>query len=103
VQNELTFNALPLSSRLASTKLFVRDLTVLSRHADAIVMTGSSNVGRLMALLFEAARVERGVEGRREMRSLDTRCVALSLFLLSVADSLITVVVNRWFPTSKFS
>ncbi|GAA6036117.1 hypothetical protein JCM8097_006624 [Rhodosporidiobolus ruineniae] len=79
--NEVTFNSLPLSTRLASTRLFVRDLTVLTRRADAIVMTGSSNVGRLMLLLFEAARREKGIEGRREVRSLDT----------------------RWFPTARFS
>ncbi|GAA5914557.1 hypothetical protein JCM6882_000418 [Rhodosporidiobolus microsporus] len=79
--NEATFNALPLSDRLSETRLFVRDLTVLSRHADAIVMTGSSNVGRLMTLLFEAARRDRGETGKREVRSLDT----------------------RWFPTARFS
>ncbi|GAA5829760.1 hypothetical protein JCM11251_007870 [Rhodosporidiobolus azoricus] len=79
--NEATFNALPLASRLSSTRLFVRDLTVLCRRADAIVMTGSSNVGRLMTLLFEAGRRERGERGKREVRSLDT----------------------RWFPTARFS
>ncbi|GAA6017283.1 hypothetical protein JCM10207_003678 [Rhodosporidiobolus poonsookiae] len=79
--NEQTFNALPLSTRRAGAQLFIRDLTILSRHADAIVMTGSSNVGRLMTALLEAARAERGEEGRREVRSLDT----------------------RWFPTARFT
>jgi hypothetical protein len=54
-------------------------LTVLSSRADALVVTGSSNVGRLMMLLFEARRREVGeAEGRREVRSLDTRCARLS-------------------------
>ncbi|GAA5866589.1 hypothetical protein JCM8547_005468 [Rhodosporidiobolus lusitaniae] len=79
--NENTFNALPLASRVSSTQVFVRDLTVLAQEADAVVMTGSSNVGRLMVLLFEAARRERGERGKREVRSLDT----------------------RWFPTARFS
>ncbi|BGP47458.1 hypothetical protein JCM10450v2_003310 [Rhodotorula kratochvilovae] len=69
--NELEFNALPLSSRISSARLFVRDLTVLARRSDALVVTGSSNVGRLMMLLFEASK-EDGRGGRRELRSLDT-------------------------------
>ncbi|BGP15376.1 hypothetical protein JCM10213v2_003344 [Rhodosporidiobolus nylandii] len=79
--NEATFNSLPLSTRLAQTRLFVRDLTVLAHRADALVMTGSSNVGRLMTVLFEGARRARQEEGRREVRSLDT----------------------RWFPTARFT
>ncbi|BGP39359.1 hypothetical protein JCM10449v2_003297 [Rhodotorula kratochvilovae] len=42
--NELEFNALPLSSRISSARLFVRDLTVLARRSDALVVTGSSNM-----------------------------------------------------------
>ncbi|GAA5935496.1 hypothetical protein JCM1841_003910 [Sporobolomyces salmonicolor] len=77
--NENAFNALPLSTRIAQTRLFVRDVTVLTTRADALVVTGSSNVGRLMALLMgERAREGRG--GGR-VRSLDT----------------------RWFPTARFS
>ncbi|GAA5906559.1 hypothetical protein JCM5296_000289 [Sporobolomyces johnsonii] len=77
--NENAFNALPLSTRIAQTRLFVRDVTVLTTRADALVITGSSNVGRLMALLMgERAREGRG--GGR-VRSLDT----------------------RWFPTARFS
>lgn len=75
-QNEAAFNSLPLSSRIASARVFVRDVTVLARRSDALVVTGSSNVGRLMMLLWEAAHPRE--EGkRRELRSLDTRCVAL--------------------------
>ncbi|GAA5819989.1 hypothetical protein JCM3770_006815 [Rhodotorula araucariae] len=76
--NELAFNSLPLASRVASARVFVRDLTVLAQRSDALVITGSSNVGRLMMLLFEASRAE---GERRELRSLDT----------------------RWFPTARFT
>ncbi|BGP61890.1 hypothetical protein NBRC10512v2_003210 [Rhodotorula toruloides] len=69
--NETAFNRLPLSTRISSARLFVRDLTVLSSRADALVVTGSSNVGRLMMLLFKARRREKG-ERRGEVRSLDT-------------------------------
>lgn len=90
-QNETEFNRLPLPARIASTRAFVRDLTFLARNADALVVTGSSNVGRMLMVLHEAeARRRRGENGgaregeegkaegggrRREMRSLDTRCV----------------------------
>ncbi|GJN89519.1 hypothetical protein Rhopal_002506-T1 [Rhodotorula paludigena] len=78
--NEAAFNSLPLSSRIASARVFVRDVTVLARRSDALVVTGSSNVGRLMMLLWEAAHPPQ--EGkRRELRSLDT----------------------RWFPTARFT
>ncbi|GAA5863341.1 hypothetical protein JCM3774_005259 [Rhodotorula dairenensis] len=105
--NENEFNRLPVSSRIRSTRQFVRDLTFLARRADAVVVTGSSNVGRLLMMLSEAeqrrrsqtesltvvdgvrAGREEGQEeeegirrrrGRREMRSLDT----------------------RWFPTARY-
>lgn len=91
-QNETAFNRLPLPSRVAATRQFVRDLTFLSRRADALVVTGSSNVGRLLMMLFDAENTNRSkAEGelqsrRREMRSLDTRfgfllSLSLSLFL----------------------
>ncbi|GAA5925944.1 hypothetical protein JCM3775_005157 [Rhodotorula graminis] len=79
--NETSFNSLPLAARISSARLFVRDLTVLARRSDALVVTGSSNVGRLMMLLFEASRDERGEGRKREMRSLDA----------------------RWFPTARFT
>ncbi|GEM08223.1 hypothetical protein Rt10032_c05g2240 [Rhodotorula toruloides] len=79
--NETAFNRLPLATRIASARIFVRDLTVLSSRADALIVTGSSNVGRLMMLLFEARRREEGEGGKREVRSLDT----------------------RWFPTARFA
>ncbi|GAA5912213.1 hypothetical protein JCM8208_000934 [Rhodotorula glutinis] len=79
--NETSFNSLPLAARIASARLFVRDLTVLARRSDALVVTGSSNVGRLMMLLFEGSRAERGEGRKRELRSLDA----------------------RWFPTARFT
>ncbi|GAA5989377.1 hypothetical protein JCM5350_005693 [Sporobolomyces pararoseus] len=75
--NEITFNSLPLSTRIQQSRKFVRDVTFLSTRCDALVITGSSNVGRLMSLLFGAR--ERGMKSR--IRSLDT----------------------RWFPTAKFT
>lgn len=78
-QNETAFNRLPLPSRIAATRQFVRDLTFLARRADALVITGSSNVGRLLMMLFDAEDTKRSSTGgerrrrRREMRSLDTR------------------------------
>ncbi|GAA5855540.1 hypothetical protein JCM9279_005114 [Rhodotorula babjevae] len=80
--NETSFNSLPLAARISSARLFVRDLTVLARRSDALVVTGSSNVGRLMMLLFEASRKGERRDGRkRELRSLDA----------------------RWFPTARFT
>lgn len=97
-KNEIEFNRLPLATRIENTRVFVRDLTFLARTADALVITGSSNVGRLLMMLFEAqgkAAMRRnevadergpgepiGGDGfarppaRREMRSLDTRWAA---------------------------
>ncbi|GAA5904689.1 uncharacterized protein JCM6883_003871 [Sporobolomyces salmoneus] len=72
--NEITFNSLPLSDRISQSRFFVRDVTFLSTRSDALVITGSSNVGRLMSLLM-------GERGKRNIRSLDT----------------------RWFPTAKFA
>ncbi|GAA6059795.1 hypothetical protein JCM10212_003690 [Sporobolomyces blumeae] len=72
--NENTFNSLPLADRIAQSRDFVRDVTLLSTRSDALVITGSSNVGRLMALLM-------GSRARGRIVSLDT----------------------RWFPTAKFA
>ncbi|GAA5849454.1 hypothetical protein JCM3766R1_003288 [Sporobolomyces carnicolor] len=72
--NEVTFNSLPLSDRIDQSRRFVRDVTFVSTRSDALVMTGSSNVGRLMSLLM-------GEKSKGNVRSLDT----------------------RWFPTAKFS
>lgn len=47
----------------------MRDVTVLSSRADALVISGSSNVGRLMALL--AGEEKTLTLGR--VRSVDTR------------------------------
>ncbi|GAA6018435.1 hypothetical protein JCM11491_006996 [Sporobolomyces phaffii] len=72
--NENTFNSLPLETRIEQSQAFVRDVTLLSTRADALVITGSSNVGRLMCLLM-------GDRAKGRVRSLDT----------------------RWFPTAKFA
>lgn len=49
--HENTFNALPVSERTRQTRAFLRDLTAVAKLADGLVFTGSSNVGRLLALL----------------------------------------------------
>ena len=68
-QNETAFNRLPLAQRIALTRIFVRDVTVLSTRSDALVMSASSNVGRLMTLLCGEQKALR--LGR--VRSVDTR------------------------------
>lgn len=67
-QNEISFNSMALSARVALTKTFVRDVSLLAEHADGLVLTASSNVGRLLLLL---AGEEKVLESR--VRSLDTR------------------------------
>jgi len=47
---QAAFNALPILERVVHTQAFVRDLTVLAREADAAVVSGASNVGRLAML-----------------------------------------------------
>lgn len=51
IYSQSQFNKLPLSLRIHLTRFFLRDLTVLSLYADAFVVTGSSNVGRLACLI----------------------------------------------------
>ncbi|GAA5913258.1 hypothetical protein JCM8208_003251, partial [Rhodotorula glutinis] len=48
---QAAFNALPILERVVHTQAFVRDLTVLAREADAAVVSGASNVGRLAMLI----------------------------------------------------
>lgn len=48
--DQATFNKLPLVERVVHTRAFVRDLTLLAREADAMVVSASSNVGRLAML-----------------------------------------------------
>ncbi|KAK4705137.1 hypothetical protein P7C70_g1078, partial [Phenoliferia sp. Uapishka_3] len=74
--NEITFNNLPLAQRIALTRTFVRDVSVLSTKSDGLVMSASSNVGRIMALLMGEEKALK--QGR--VRSVDT----------------------RWFPTARF-
>lgn len=73
--HEATFNAMPLKTRVENTKSFLRDLTVTARFADGLVFTGSSNVGRLLALLSAQGR-----NGKRLFYSADV----------------------RWFPTTRY-
>ncbi|KAM0789062.1 hypothetical protein ACM66B_003125 [Microbotryomycetes sp. NB124-2] len=73
--NERSFNLMTLDERVANTKTFVRDLTLLASQSDALVLTASSNVGRLLMLLAGERFVNEGL-----VRSVDT----------------------RWFPTSQF-
>ncbi|CAD6580533.1 MAG: hypothetical protein CYPHOPRED_001252 [Cyphobasidiales sp. Tagirdzhanova-0007] len=73
--SETTFNSLSAASRISLTRTFLRDLTILSRRADGLVFTGSSNVGRLMSLLAGFEKMQRG-----SLRSTDV----------------------RWFPTVRY-
>lgn len=50
---QAAFNALPMLERVVHTQAFVRDLTVLAREADAAVVSGASNVGRLAMLCVD--------------------------------------------------
>ncbi|BGP15750.1 hypothetical protein JCM10213_007955 [Rhodosporidiobolus nylandii] len=50
----------PLPYRIALTLPFIRDLTFLSRYSSSLVLTESSNVGRLLTLLASPAAVEQG-------------------------------------------
>ncbi|KAM0754857.1 hypothetical protein T439DRAFT_123657 [Meredithblackwellia eburnea MCA 4105] len=54
------FPKLSLETRVTATKRFLRDLTVVGREADSIVFTGSSNVGRLAALIGGAEKATQG-------------------------------------------
>ncbi|GAA5907067.1 hypothetical protein JCM6882_005160 [Rhodosporidiobolus microsporus] len=54
------FGELPLDHRIASTRTFIRDLTLLGSLADAFVFTGSSNVGRLLAVLGGTEKAKAG-------------------------------------------
>jgi hypothetical protein len=71
-----------LPARVTLTKTFVRDISLLAEHADGLVLTASSNVGRLLLLLAGEDKV---LEGR--VRSLDTR----------------SVLPRRWRPSSALT
>lgn len=73
--DESVFNASPIQDRVSAAIQFLRDLTILASHADGIVITASSNVGRLLALLLEP---EKG------------------------SDININSVDIRWFPTARY-
>ncbi|GAA5927110.1 hypothetical protein JCM3775_002449 [Rhodotorula graminis] len=76
---QAAFNALPILERVVHTQAFVRDLTVLAREADAAVVSGASNVGRLTMLIAGKDAVVGprdshgdGLGGR--IRSVDAHC-----------------------------
>ncbi|GAA6042396.1 hypothetical protein JCM8097_004496 [Rhodosporidiobolus ruineniae] len=71
------FNALPLIERVTHTQAFVRDLTVIAREADAAVVSGASNVGRLAMLIagkdaVTGPRDSSGLSLGGRIRSLDS-------------------------------
>ena len=66
--NEATFNSLGAEERVAQTRLFLRDLTLLAQRTDGLVFTGSSNVGRLMSLVAGRSKMEDA-----RLRSTDVR------------------------------
>ncbi|KDE02918.1 hypothetical protein MVLG_06564 [Microbotryum lychnidis-dioicae p1A1 Lamole] len=74
--DELEFNMLPFEARERVAQGFVRDITILAQVTHGLVMSASSNVGRMLALLGGEEKIEQGL-----IASVDT----------------------RWFPTSHFS
>ena len=76
MQNEITFNAMSLEERVSRTMTFVRDLSLFVKHCDGLVLTASSNVGRLLLLLA-------GEEmAYTRVRSLDTRSAMMAFCTL---------------------
>ena len=51
--NHRAFDQLPLVERVAHTRAFVRDLTLLVKEADAMIVSTASSAGRL-AMLYVA-------------------------------------------------
>lgn len=49
--DQTEFNSWPIKERIDDTMTMLRDLTVLSLHADGFIVTGSSNVG-VMAMML---------------------------------------------------
>ncbi|GAA97823.1 uncharacterized protein L969DRAFT_96165 [Mixia osmundae IAM 14324] len=70
------FNDLPLAMRVGNTQEMLRDLTFFREEADAVLLTGSSNVGRLLMTLVGPSRC------------LNNRCISADV---------------RYFPTAYFS
>ncbi|GAA5885774.1 hypothetical protein JCM6882_007560 [Rhodosporidiobolus microsporus] len=54
------FRDSPLPLRIALTRAFIRDLTFLARFSSSLVLTESSNVGRLLTLLAGREMVDAG-------------------------------------------
>ncbi|GAA5924744.1 hypothetical protein JCM3775_005459 [Rhodotorula graminis] len=70
------FRDAPLEHRIALTRPFLRDLTLLARESEALVVAQASNVGRLLTLLAGEDLVRSG-----EVHSVDV----------------------RWFPTAYYA
>jgi hypothetical protein len=73
------FNEWPVEDRIEDTMTMLRDLTVLAIHADAFIMTGSSNVGVTAMMLGGPMKVLRSIDQRFQattlVRSLACRCL----------------------------
>ncbi|KDE09361.1 hypothetical protein MVLG_00675 [Microbotryum lychnidis-dioicae p1A1 Lamole] len=74
--SQLEFNRLPMLERVLHTQTFIRDLTLFSRDADAFIVSGSSNIGRLAMLIggYEATIGPKDEKGRSlggRIRSID--------------------------------
>ncbi|SGY19758.1 BQ5605_C006g03747 [Microbotryum silenes-dioicae] len=66
--DELEFNMLPFEARERVAQGFVRDITILAQVTHGLVMSASSNVGRMLALLGGEEKIEQGL-----IASVDTR------------------------------
>ncbi|TNY21929.1 hypothetical protein DMC30DRAFT_415576 [Rhodotorula diobovata] len=69
------FREAPLAQRIALTRPFLRDLTLLSRRADVLVLSQASNVGRLLTLLAGEDMVRQG-----RVHSVDVRWFATAYY-----------------------
>lgn len=59
-----SFNAWPIEERVDDTRTMMRDLTVLSLHADAFIVSGSSNVGITAMMLAGPSKLVQSVDWR---------------------------------------
>ncbi|SCV70635.1 BQ2448_3397 [Microbotryum intermedium] len=66
--DESKFNMLPLEDRERVAQGFVRDITILDQVSHGLVMSASSNVGRMLAVLGGEQKIEQGL-----IASVDTR------------------------------
>lgn len=61
---QATFNSWPIEERIDDTRVLLRDLTLLSLHADAFIVSGSSNVGIMAMLLGGPSKVIQSIDWR---------------------------------------